>query len=98
MDLHRGNDSSIVNLNSRDSVLQYELSPSRENLWCLRDNSQKRLKAIHVSGRLLRRQAQTIGVGRSRRGAPEFDQVLREAEKFLALMKKTLYRAARRCA
>jgi hypothetical protein len=36
---HRGNDSSIVNLDPGDSMLKHELSPCRENFWRLGKNS-----------------------------------------------------------
>ena len=75
---HCSNDSSIVDLDPRDSVPKYEPSPSRENLRRLRKKSQQRLKAIYVSSCLFRSKAETVGVGRPRRGVPEFDEVLRK--------------------
>src|SRR5207249_9406864 len=74
------------------------LSPSWENLRRLRKESQERLKAIHVSGCLLGREAETVSAGRPRRGIPEFDKVLWEAEKLLILTIERLHRAAGNCA
>ena len=98
MNVHRSNDSSIVDLNAGDTVLKYKLSPSWEDLRCLGKKSQDRLKAIHVSSCLLGSEAETICVGLPRRGVPEFDEVLWKTEELLALLVERLHGTPRGCA
>ena len=56
------------------------------------------MKAIHISSRLLGSETETISCDRPRRGIPEFDKVLRKAEKLLTLTVERLHRATRGCA
>jgi hypothetical protein len=95
---HCRNDSGIVDLNSRYSVVKHKLSPSWENVRRLWKESQERLKAIHVSSCLFGREAEPVTACRACRGTPEFDKVLRKAEKLLTLAVERLYcrRAAAR--
>jgi hypothetical protein len=71
---HRGNYSSIVDLNAGNPVLKHEPPSSCENLRRLRKETQETLKSIHGSSRLLRSEAETVGCGWPRRDVPEFDE------------------------
>src|ERR1700735_2293841 len=87
---HRGDDSSIVDLDAGDPVLKRQPSPSYENLRRLRQKLQERLKSIHVSSGLLRSKAETVCFGWPRRDVPEFDEVLWKAQGSLPLTNERL--------
>ena len=63
---HCCHETSVMDANPRDSMLEYEFAPGRKNLCRLGKKSKKRLKSIHVASRLLGREAQAIGICRSR--------------------------------
>jgi hypothetical protein len=73
---HCSNYSSSMDLNPGYLVIKHKFSPSWENLRCLRQEIEERLKAIHISSRLLGSETETISCDRPRRGIPEFDKVL----------------------
>ena len=82
---HCSNYSSSMDLNPGYLVIKHKFSPSWENLRCLRQEIEERLKAIHISSRLLGSETETISCDRPRRGIPEFDKVLPKAEKLLTI-------------
>jgi hypothetical protein len=95
MNVHRSNDSSIVDLNSGNPVLKHKLSPSHKDLRRLRKETQECLKAIQVSSSLLRSKAQAICFDQPRRDVPEFDEVLWKADELLTLTVERLHGPAR---